>query len=66
MLGDLMTSVQPIEVKIFGTDQNKLKALSVYGKYYGSSTRINGIGTIYYQNTQEIIRIKIRYIYTSK
>lgn len=28
MLGDLMTSVQPIEVKIFGTDQEKLKALS--------------------------------------
>jgi CzcA family heavy metal efflux pump len=28
MLGDLMTSVQPIEVKIFGDDQNKLRALS--------------------------------------
>jgi len=28
MLGDLMTSVQPIEVKIFGTDQDKLKVLS--------------------------------------
>lgn len=28
MLGDLMTSVQPIEVKIFGTDQKKLKELS--------------------------------------
>ena len=28
MLGDLMTSVQPIEVKIFGTDQAKLQALS--------------------------------------
>jgi CzcA family heavy metal efflux pump len=26
MLGDLMTSVQPVEVKIFGDDQNKLKA----------------------------------------
>ncbi|SIO46421.1 heavy metal efflux pump, CzcA family [Chitinophaga niabensis] len=28
MLGDLMTSVQPIEVKIFGTDQAKLQELS--------------------------------------
>ncbi|SFD11762.1 heavy metal efflux pump, CzcA family [Chitinophaga sp. CF118] len=28
MLGDLMTSVQPIEVKIFGNDQLKLQALS--------------------------------------
>ncbi len=28
MLGDLMSSVQPIEIKIFGTDHNKLKALS--------------------------------------
>ena len=28
MLGDLMTSVQPIEIKIFGENQEKLKALS--------------------------------------
>lgn len=28
MLGDLMTSVQPIEIKVFGADQQKLKALS--------------------------------------
>ena len=28
MLGDLMTSVQPIEIKIFGTDQEKLHELS--------------------------------------
>lgn len=28
MLGDLMASVQPIEVKIFGDDQQQLKALS--------------------------------------
>ncbi|RFS26909.1 AcrB/AcrD/AcrF family protein [Chitinophaga silvatica] len=28
MLGDLMTSVQPIEIKIFGDDQQKLKELS--------------------------------------
>tara|TARA_R110000868_G_scaffold83058_6_gene234732 strand:+ start:30239 stop:33250 length:3012 start_codon:yes stop_codon:yes gene_type:complete len=28
MLGDLMSSVQPIEIKIFGTDHDKLKELS--------------------------------------
>ncbi len=28
MLGDLMSSVQPIEIKIFGTDHKKLKELS--------------------------------------
>jgi len=28
MLGDLMSSVQPIEIKIFGTDHNKLKELA--------------------------------------
>ncbi len=28
MLGDLMTSVQPVEVKIFGNDQNRLQQLS--------------------------------------
>ena len=28
MLGDLMASVQPVEVKIFGTDQNRLQQLS--------------------------------------
>ena len=28
MLGDLMTSVQPIEIKVFGDDQEKLKDLS--------------------------------------
>jgi len=28
MLGDLMTSVQPIEVKVFGTDQTQLRILS--------------------------------------
>lgn len=28
MLGDLMTSVQPIEIKIFGDDQQKLQSLS--------------------------------------
>ena len=29
MLGDLMTSVQPIEVKIFGDDQTRLQQLSI-------------------------------------
>ena len=48
MLGDLMTSVQPIEVKIFGTDQNKLKALShdvaaVIGKVEGTADVFDGI-----------------------
>jgi len=28
MLGDLMTSVQPVEIKVFGDDQKKLQALS--------------------------------------
>ena len=28
MLGDLMTSVQPIEIKVFGNDQQKLQGLS--------------------------------------
>jgi len=28
MLGDLMASVQPVEIKIFGNDENKLKELS--------------------------------------
>ncbi|NML39176.1 efflux RND transporter permease subunit [Chitinophaga sp. G-6-1-13] len=28
MLGDLMTSVQPVEIKVFGNDQEQLKALS--------------------------------------
>jgi CzcA family heavy metal efflux pump len=28
MLGDLMTSVQPVEIKIFGDDQQKLQSLS--------------------------------------
>ncbi len=28
MLGDLMTSIQPIEIKVFGDDQQKLQELS--------------------------------------
>ena len=31
MLGDLMASVQPIEIKIFGSDQDKLNELAETG-----------------------------------
>jgi CzcA family heavy metal efflux pump len=48
MLGDLMSSTQPIEVKIFGNDQDKLKALSkqvaeLMGKVTGTADVFNGI-----------------------
>jgi CzcA family heavy metal efflux pump len=48
MLGDLMTSVQPIEVKIFGDDQTKLHELStevagVVGKVDGTADVFDGI-----------------------
>jgi CzcA family heavy metal efflux pump len=48
MLGDLMTSVQPIEIKIFGDDQTKLHALSqqvagLVGKVEGTADVFNGI-----------------------
>ncbi|HEV9036865.1 MAG TPA: efflux RND transporter permease subunit, partial [Puia sp.] len=48
MLGDLMTSVQPIEVKIFGNDQSELHHLSqqvadVVGKVEGTADVFNGI-----------------------
>ncbi|NLR82423.1 efflux RND transporter permease subunit [Chitinophaga eiseniae] len=48
MLGDLMTSVQPVEIKIFGTDPEKLKALSksvaeVVGKVPGTADVFDGI-----------------------
>ena len=48
MLGDLMTSVQPIEIKIFGDDQNKLQELSkqvndLVGKIKGTADVFNGI-----------------------
>ena len=48
MLGDLMTSVQPIEVKIFGTDQDKLKVLShqvaaVITKVEGTADVFDGV-----------------------
>ena len=48
MLGDLMTSVQPIEVKIFGTDQHTLQQLSqqvagVVENVSGTADVFNGI-----------------------
>ena len=48
MLGDLMTSVQPIEIKIFGDDLKKLKELSIQvGKVVentnGAADVFNGI-----------------------
>ncbi len=48
MLGDLMTSVQPVEVKIFGTDQVKLQELSkkvaaLVSKVEGAADVFDGI-----------------------
>ncbi len=48
MLGDLMTSVQPIEVKIFGNDLDKLHELStqvadVVGNIKGTADVFNGV-----------------------
>jgi CzcA family heavy metal efflux pump len=48
MLGDLMTSVQPVEVKIFGTDQARLLALSkqvadVVAEVQGTADVFDGI-----------------------
>ena len=48
MLGDLMTSVQPIEIKIFGNDQETLKNLSrqvagIVGKIEGTADVFDGI-----------------------
>ena len=48
MLGDLMTSVQPIEIKIFGDDQQKLQELSkqvevVVQNVKGTADVFNGI-----------------------
>jgi len=48
MLGDLMSSTQPIEVKIFGDDQEVLKRLSnqatdIIGKVKGTADLFNGI-----------------------
>ncbi|MBN8719865.1 MAG: efflux RND transporter permease subunit [Sediminibacterium magnilacihabitans] len=48
MLGDLITSVQPVEVKIFGNDQLKLQQLSkqvagIVGKVGGTADVFDGI-----------------------
>lgn len=48
MLGDLMTSVQPIEIKIFGDDEQKLHALSkqvsaIVGHVKGTADVFDGI-----------------------
>jgi CzcA family heavy metal efflux pump len=45
MLGDLMASVQPIEVKIFGTDQNKLNELAK--QVAGEVENIDGIEDVF-------------------
>src|SRR4029079_13117074 len=63
MLGDLMTSVQPIEIKIFGDDNQKLQDLarqvnSVVENIKGTADVFNGITitgpsiTIYPDNTR--------------
>jgi CzcA family heavy metal efflux pump len=48
MLGDLMTSVQPIEIKVFGNDQETLKNLSrqvagIVGKIDGTADVFDGV-----------------------
>jgi CzcA family heavy metal efflux pump len=48
MLGDLMASVQPIEIKIFGSDQQKLQALAtqagnIVSNVKGTADVFNGI-----------------------
>ncbi len=48
MLGDLMTSVQPIEIKIFGNDQHQLQQLSrqaadLVGKVPGTADVFDGV-----------------------
>lgn len=48
MLGDLMTSVQPVEIKIFGDDQQKLQSLSkqvadIVGGVKGTADVFDGI-----------------------
>jgi CzcA family heavy metal efflux pump len=48
MLGDLMSSTQPVEVKVFGNDQQKLQELSrqvssVIGKVAGTADVFDGI-----------------------
>ena len=48
MLGDLMASIQPVEIKIFGDDQEKLHALSrqaaeIVSKVEGTADAFDGI-----------------------
>lgn len=45
MLGDLMSSTQPIEVKIFGNDQEKLQVLSK--KVAGIVTQVGGTADVF-------------------
>lgn len=45
MLGDLMSSTQPIEVKVFGNDQEKLQALSK--KVAGVMAHIGGTADVF-------------------
>ncbi|MBS1780796.1 MAG: efflux RND transporter permease subunit [Bacteroidetes bacterium] len=45
MLGDLMTSVQPIEIKIFGDDQQKLRELST--QVADISSKVNGVADVF-------------------
>ena len=45
MLGDLMNSVQPVEIKIFGTDQAKLQELSK--KVSGIVTKVEGTADVF-------------------
>ncbi|TAL81728.1 MAG: efflux RND transporter permease subunit [Bacteroidetes bacterium] len=45
MLGDLMASVQPIEIKIFGSDQNTLKELAK--QVAGKVESIEGIADVF-------------------
>jgi multidrug efflux pump subunit AcrB len=45
MLGDLMTSVQPIEIKIFGTDRKRLNELSV--QVAKTVSEVNGTADVF-------------------
>lgn len=45
MLGDLMTSTQPIEIKVFGDDQQKLQALSE--QIAATVTQIKGAADVF-------------------
>jgi CzcA family heavy metal efflux pump len=45
MLGDLMASVQPIEIKIFGTDQDKLNEMAT--QVAGEIEKIEGVADVF-------------------